>query len=188
MSFTGASISIKQSKRHSKVSPFELAVDFSGAKTFEDFRSTVKLTLVETSFQALEEEQRTGFTKDPRVRVDNKFDANVLNVNAFGKIEFFAKVSLAKEIMRVYLEIEKRSPKDTGQYIAGNYVFVDGKVVATTMAELKAYLAKNQFKNNSKIRFVNVTPYARKMERLGIRRGTVGTSKGKSVKSGRKKK
>ena len=129
---------------------------------------------IDTSLKVLKEEQATGFDRQPRVRVDNKFGKSIFAVKDFGQIEFYARLTITETIMGIYREIWNRTPVVTGQYRSGNYVFLNNKVVATTPAELKGFVRayeKIGFNDTDVIRFINVNPYARKLERYGISKG-----------------
>lgn len=74
----------------------------------------------------------------------------------------------------------------TGNYRRSNYVFLNGKQVATDPTSLKAWIeAGPEIKDNDLIRFVNIAPYARKLERYGV---TKQRSKTKTRNSTDKKK
>jgi len=183
------SYSIKDSGKGVNVK--DLENDLTGAKTFENFLITLKKFHLKTSRSVLKEEQVKGFDKYPRVIVDNRKDVPIINVKDFGKIEFFARAVVSESILQIFDEIEKRSPVDTGQYRASNVVFFNKKLVAKNKAELRTFLETHQktvgFKLKDTIRFINTTPYARRLEYMGGRRSLTGDFKGSNrVFGGRK--
>lgn len=166
----------------------DIVSDQPGKVTIDRFIKDLKQILIQTSIQVLREEQARGFEKVPRVRVDGRFDRDLRLVKPFGKIEFFAKQEAKQAIMDIYTEIQKRSIIDTGLYFRSNYVFHNQALVATTRLELRAYLDTATFRANDFIRFVNVTPYAARLEVNGYRKEVRGPNRNKSVRSLRKSK
>jgi len=169
---------------------YQFEGDLTGKKTLEGFFDDNIYYTVKISRQTLAEEQKRGFDKKPRERTDNKFDVPDINVKPFGKIEYFASRDIALSLVEFYREVEKRSPEVTGQYKSGNVLFFNGKKVADTLSGVEAWVkSKNTtggFTERDVIRLVNVNPYARKMEFLGIRKGTRGRTKGLNQNLGRK--
>jgi len=82
------------------------------------------------------------------------------------------------------------SPRSTGQYISGNKVFVNGVQVANSRQSLRRFIVQKAsqggFKDSDEIRFINVNPYARRLENKGIRRGVRGKYANKNTPSKRK--
>lgn len=128
-----------------------------------------KGALISVAKDALKEEQSRGFDKSPVTVVDNKINANIENVKPFGKIDFVARGVLKEVLLDTYRQILFNSKVVTGRYYSGNIVTLNGVQIASTMTELERYLRKNvAFNDNDKFRFINVEPYARKLEILGI--------------------
>ena len=153
----------------------------------EAFLRFTKRVLIRTARDALKREQDQGFDKKPRVRVDNRFEKPIEQVQPIGKIEYFSRVDLSLALLRIYRELEKRSPRVTGQYVSGNRVIIGNREVARSEAEFRAFLATGKIAPNAKIRFLNVNPYARRLENKGIVRGTRGRFAGQKNVRGEKK-
>lgn len=172
--------------------PWSLEADKNGDVTFADFTRFIKQNVVRIATEVLKEEQAKGFDSDPRTRVDNRFDRPIETVHPFGKIEFFARSEVAPAIENIYLEILKRSPEGaTGLYKNSNYVIFNNRLVAKNLGELKQFLSQQSergFGSSDVIRFINVTPYARKLEYLGYRKDNKGDHGGKNLHKGRKQK
>lgn len=153
----------------------------SETATLKELLAWTKQALVQISIDALRREQEKGFDKSPIVVVDGKKNKTVLDVSPLGKIQFIAKVQGNELITETYNSIMIRSKVVTGTYIEGNFVFYNGKVVATNPVELKSWLdTKPEFSKGDIIRFANVVPYARKLERYGVRAGVTRPRKTKS--------
>ena len=144
--------------------------------SFEELLKYTKESLIRISTEVLAEEQARGFDKNPVTIVDNKFNAPIESVNPLGKIEFAAAQSLEEIALHIFDSIEKRSKVDTGLYKKYNIVAMNGVVIALNRNELVDY-----FKNNptsrpgDKLRFINATPYARKLERYSKYSGKSGS-------------
>lgn len=143
--------------------------DISGTLSLQDLLKITKKALLEISKQTLYEEQAKGFDLKPRVRVDNKFDISEESVTPLGKIEYFAKADTLEILIEAYDAILDRSPVATGLYKSANWVFLNGTIIAKNKAQLTSWIKKApNLSSTDKIRFVNLTPYARKLENLGI--------------------
>lgn len=143
--------------------------DINGKMSLADLIMFTRNSLIIVADQALREEQGKGFDKNPVVTVDGRTGKPVTAVNPFGEIVFTARANLNEVLLEAYRGIASRSPVDTGQYKKSNYVFLNGKQVANSEETLNAWLATQpNFKQNDLIRFVNIQPYARKLERLGV--------------------
>lgn len=180
-----AYISVKEIGNRNK--SYDLQTDLDGEVTLKDFLDFTKRTLQTVAIDALKEEQARGFDKKPIVAVDGSVNKSIANVNPLGKIEFISSSTTSYKIIEdIYIEILAASKIDTGTYISGNYVFHNGVRVATTLSELRQWIkSAPQVKPNDIIRYVNVVPYARRIERLGV---TAGRTRQKYVKSKDKQK
>jgi len=169
---TGIELDIKVDVfENGKPSIYKLENDINGEYTFEKLVAFFKESLLRISLDVLKEEQSQGFDKKPVVFVDKKLNKPILNVEPFGTIEFRSRVQSLEIIDFAYREILKRSPVDTGRYESSHFVFLNGKRIATSLPELNAWVASRpQIKENDFIRIVNVTPYGRRLERLGVTR------------------
>lgn len=183
---TSVSITVTESGRNARV--FDLGNDFSGTKSLEELLEFTRRAQINIAKEVLKEEQSRGFDKKPRVRVDNVFGRREEQVRYFGKIEYFAKVDISLALLQMYDLLVERSPIVTGQYRSGNLVFVNGQEVARSKGGLRRYVvskaSEGGFKANDEIRFINVNPYARRLEKLGVRRGTRGKFAGQNQIAG----
>lgn len=148
---------------------WSLESDITGEWTLADLLRYTKESLIQISREALKDEQTKGFEKDPIIRVDGRVNKSVENVNPLGTIEFIAKADIKEIVMDTYDAIEVRSPFDTGLYKESNFVFLNGRLIATNRQELLIWVQSNpNVSDKDLIRFINVIPYARKLERLGV--------------------
>ncbi len=146
--------------------------DLNGTLSFQEFANLVKGTLLQVSLEALREEQGKGFDKNPVTRVDNRVGRPIEQVNPFGKIEFASRVAPSELLIETYRQIFEKSPFRLGIYQQYNVVTVNGVLVARNIPELQAYVAANKLKEGDVIKYINLTPYAGRLERLGVRRGS----------------
>ena len=158
-----------------RVGHSDLINDFTGEATLYDLMSHMKTALINVAMDTLREEQSKGFDPMPTVKVDNKFNKSVQNVEPFGKIEYIARNSIKNILFDTFDAINKRSPVVTGEFKSHNVVTFNGIQVATTRAELEAWLVRREkesksFQAKDVFRFINTAPYARKLERFGVTR------------------
>lgn len=179
---TGLNVSVSVREVGNKGISYNIVHDLKGETTLKDFFVFTKKLLQAVAVNALREEQIRGFPKDPIVVVDGRTNKSVSDVSPIGKIQFISpRLSFSKLIEETYVEIVFRSKIVSGTYAAGNFVFFNGVVVATTVTELRAWLKSGPVISPGNIvRFVNVLPYARKLERSGV---TAQRSKPRVVKS-----
>jgi hypothetical protein len=143
--------------------------------SLEELFAYCKETLIKVSTEALAEEQAKGFDKNPVVIVDNRYNVPIQSVKPIGKIEYVASQNLADIALFIYDSIEKRSIVRSGTYKKFNIVAMNGVVIALNREELVAYFQKNPYpKTGDKLRFINATPYARKLERYSKYSGKTG--------------
>jgi hypothetical protein len=159
---------------------YRLENDLNGETSLLEFISWAKRTLIIVADDALRDEQSRGFDKKPVVAVDNIVGKPVIEVKPFGKIEFNARVSQDDLLLPIYKEILKGSKVVTGTYIESNFVFYNGKVVASNITEMETWAKKATLVDGDIVRFVNVMPYAGKLERLGV---TAQRTKNRVVKA-----
>lgn len=147
----------------------DLENDTSGELQLADLLKHLKTTLILVSDQVLREEQAKGFDEFPIMLVDNNPRKPISQVSPFGKVEFRARVNIKEALLDIYKGLLHRSKVLTGAYRDSHYVFLNGMQVATNQQSLEAWLNTNPtIKDKDKIRFVNIQPYARKLERYGI--------------------
>lgn len=177
---------------------YTLDSDLAGEVSLKDFLEFTKSTLIVTADVVLKEEQSNGFDKKPVVAVDGKVGKPVFNVSPLGSIEFTSRANMSEVILETYKAILFRSPVLSGRYKSSNFVFLNGQQIATDLPTLEAWLKSNPpFKDNDLIRFVNVQPYGRKLERLGVtgqrtqsrtvgkkKKGLIGPARGVKVPNG----
>lgn len=184
------SIEVKVTDNQKGARPRQFVRDFDGKQTLKDMAKTFKENHIIIAREVLREEQAKGFDKNPRVRIDNKFDRPLGVLKPFGKVEYFAKVDVSFALINIYEELERRSPVVTGTYRRGNVLLYNNVVVGDSLSQVKRFLLSlskgKGFSENDIFLFVNVRPYARKLEYLGIRRGVSGKSKGRNFSGGSK--
>lgn len=112
---------------------------------------------------------------------DGVIDKPDTTVKPFGKIEYATKLENITDVVRdAFRLVVERSPLKTGYYQINNVLFYNGKLVAKGLFQVNAWLAKERdYKSTDRFRIVNLSPYARKLERFGYRRGTSGQDVGK---------
>lgn len=151
---------------------YTIDTDLNGELTLESLFKFTKNTLIATAAEVLKNEQAKGFEKNPVVVVDNRVGKSVLEVSPLGKIEFVARSSMKEIVMETYKALLERSPVLEGIYKKSHYVFLNGNQVANDLPGLTAWINSNpDFKESDLIRFVNIQPYARKLETLGVTAG-----------------
>lgn len=180
------SISVSETGKGSRV--YDIDSDLGGQKTLEELVGTVRKLHIATAKTVRREAESDGFDKKARTRVDGRFGKLEEEVRPFGNIEYYARVDASFALIKIFEALELRSPVVTGQYASGNVVFINGTEVARSSAALRLYLKEKNstggLKDSDKIRFVNVNPYARKLENLGVRRGTRGKLAGQNHSAG----
>lgn len=146
----------------------------------EDLLDYLKASLIITTDEVLKDEQARGFDKKPVIAVDGSISKSILNVNPFGSIEITSRSSMKEILLDTYQAISTKSPVLTGRYKSSNFVFHNGIQVATDLSSLESWLNSSpKFEDKDLIRFVNIQPYARKLERQGIRAGSEGKNIGR---------
>lgn len=188
------SYTVKDTSKATSALSFDLNADLNGEITLEALSREVRLSHVRIAREVLRQEQREGFDKNPIVRVDNMVGKKEDFVKAFGKIEYFSRLNDLEVLLKVYQSIEARSPVRTGLYRNSNYVFANNRLVARNYREFFQFVEgtkKDGVGEIDEVRFVNVTPYASRLEFRGVRRATRGVNKGLNVakrKTGKSKK
>lgn len=178
-----AKVDISVTQNGKRAPQFDLVSgrDFDGHLTLAELLDFTKQVLIVTADTVLREEQSRGFDKTPVVVVDNVIGRPVINVNPVGKLEFVSRADMGDIVLETYAGLIDRSPVLTGQYKSSNYIFWNGKQVATDMSSLQTWIDSSpEFKDSDLIRFVNIEPYARKLERLGV---TEQRQQSRSIKS-----
>lgn len=182
-------LEINYSSRKTKVT----GPDRVAFQTNKELLEFVQQNLVAVARDFLREEQvKHGFPeKDFLTLVDNKLNARDVTVKPLGKIEYVTKLgNITDVVLSVMRLVVERSPTDSGYYQSMNVLFYNGKVVAKGIVDTTNWLkVDREYKSSDRFRIVNLSPYARKLERLGIKRGTrgktVGITSGLGGKKGR---
>ncbi len=165
-----------------------LGIDQDGEISLAELLTFMKLSLKEISKDVLGEEQANGFDKDPVVIVDGTQGKSLDDVKPFGQIEYVAKADVGDIMIETYSLIMDKSPVLTGEYKAHNYVLLNGNQIASNMDELRAWIDSGPtLTDKDLIRFVDIMPYARKLERHGITAQTKGTSLSSRTRTSRSK-
>lgn len=163
----GVEFSVYENGR--KAPEWTLASDLDGRQTLQDFLNFTKQTLIVVADEVLAEEQAAGFDKTPVIVVDGRIGKNVFEVSPLGSIEFVSRANMSDILLATYEALVEKSPVLSGAYKSSNFVFYNGTQIATDLSQLTAWLNLNpDFKEKDKIRFVNIEPYARKLERHGV--------------------
>lgn len=164
--------SITLEEKGKKAPKWELE-DVGGKLTLEQFFQEMRSTIIAVAGEALREEQAKGFDKQPVIVTDNKKNKPVSQVSPLGKIEIFARQSINKILVEAFQKVWDNSPVDTGFYKEHHLVLFKGAVIAKNPTELQNWVEKANAKVNDgdTFRIVNVTPYAFRLERLGVRAG-----------------
>lgn len=134
----------------------------------EDLLKWTKSQLIVLSDIALREEQAGGFDKMPIMLVDGRRSKRIEDVSPLGKVEFIARQQMSEVLLEAYTAILDLSKVVTGRYKGSHYVFHNGIQVATDIASLQTWLKTASFSDNDIVRIVNIQPYARRLELLGV--------------------
>lgn len=165
---------------------FTLETDINGEVSLKDFLDFTKSSLIVIADAALKDEQANGFDKEPIMLVDGRRSKNPQQVHPLGSFEFIARQSLGEIVLETYEALLYRSKVKTGTYKSSHYVFLNGTQVATDEESLKTWLDTNPtFKETDRVRIVNIQPYARRLELLGV---TAQRSNKRTEDRGRRKK
>ncbi len=158
---------------------YTVATDQDGGLTAKDLLLHLRTTLIATAFEMLRDEISKGFDQNPVVVVDNRAGKPVSQAQS--SIEFNSRVSMRDIILDTYEGLSILSPVRTGRYISSNFVYLNNQRVATDLTSLDAWINSNpEFKDSDVIKFINIQPYARKLERLGVTNANMKTRTQKS--------
>lgn len=163
--------------------------DKVATKSVEELLEYTQTLLIDVSKQFLRQEISNGtFPNEYITIVDNRVGKKEETVRPLGKIEYVTKVGdVALAIKDIFKFVAERSPIRSGYFSSMHVLLFNGKVVAKGYSNAAAWLDQDRnYKNSDKFRIINLSPYARKLERLGIRRGTRGKSKGQIERKYRK--
>jgi hypothetical protein len=153
---------------NNKTSNITLSNDIQGAKTLSELLIFTKQALIAISRQALAEEQSRGFDDKPVTLVDRSKNKPIDSVKPLGQIEFLARAYIGDLLVEAFDTVLRLSKVVSGQYIDSHQVIHNNKVVASTRGELARYLNTVENKEGDFWAIVNSTPYARRLETLGV--------------------
>ncbi len=164
------SVDLQVTEAGRKRPEYTLDSDIAGTLTLQDLLQWTKASLIVIADEVLRDEQSQGFDKEPVVSVDGRVGKPVIAVNPLGQIEFTSRVDVMSIVFDAYEAVLYRSKVLTGLYKSSHFVFLNGLQIATSMQELKAWYSSEKpvFKQSDTIRIVNIQPYARRLERLGV--------------------
>lgn len=146
-----------------------LESDAYGEMTLEELLAWTKSALISISLDVLKEEQRNGFDENPIMLVDGRKNKPITSVSPLGKIQFIAAENISEILLDAYEGLLHRSKVLTGKYKASHYVFLNGAQVATDLQSLKTWLGSSPpISPKDIIRIVDIQPYARRLELLGV--------------------
>lgn len=149
--------------------PYDFLQDLSGEKTRAEFLQFMKDTLAIIADTELREAQSKGFDKNPVMAVDGVIGKSIKDIKPFGSVVFQSRQEAEFVFGPIYDALLSRSKVDTGLYKDSHVVMFNNVVIAANKAEFNTWLAKKvPLKNGDYLRFVNIMPYAGKVERQGI--------------------
>lgn len=164
---------------------YKIDTDLNGEITLQDLLRWTKAALIVTADEVLKEEQGVGFDKKPLMLVDGKQGKDIGAVSPLGQIEFVARQDFTEIVLSAYTALLDLSKVLTGRYKASHYVFHNGHQVATDLSTLQSWIkSQPNFAERDTIRIVNIQPYARRLELLGV---TADRQKRRTEDKGRRK-
>lgn len=156
----------------------------------QDLLKWTKSQLIVISDIALREEQANGFDKMPLLLVDGRRSKRIEDVSPLGQVEFIARQKMSDILLEAYTALLELSKVLTGRYKGSHYVFHNGVQVAVDLPSLTSWLQTAEFNDKDVVRIVNIQPYARRLELLGVtsvrqqsRRDDPGRRRGKRTGS-----
>ena len=158
---------------------WEIFNDINGEITFPQLLGFLQESLVQISKDVLQEELKKGFPKDYITITDGKVGKPIETVDPLrGQIQFVTKFTSIEIALEIYDTLLKLSRVRTGLYRQSHIVTYRGVQVANSRASLDAWIKSGvEITSGSVMRFINYTPYARKLELSGV------SSKGRSTKT-----
>lgn len=163
------SVDLTVTENGRKSPQYFLGSDLSGEITLQELLEFTKSSLIIIADEVLREEQGAGFDKEPVTLVDGKKNRDIRVVHPLGQIEFISRQSFDTIILDAYNALLELSKVKTGRYKSSHYVFHNGKQVATDLTSLGIWLkSAPEFQERDTIRIVNIQPYARRLELLGV--------------------
>jgi hypothetical protein len=144
--------------------------DINGRITLEQYLDILEQFLFRTSLDVLKEERAKGFPEDFITITDNQLGKPAREVNARkrGRIEYNAGQTVSELINFIFKEVLLRSPVDTGVYKRSHILLYNAREVADNIQDALKWADQVTLKQGDIIELINVQPYARKLERLGV--------------------
>ena len=168
------SVNISVEENGRRKPQYTLDSDLNGEMTLVDLLNWTRQALIVTADEALQDEKRLGFDDEPIMLVDGRRGRDIRTVSPLGQIEFVSRQDAGGVLLEAYDGLLKRSKVLKGDYKKSHFVFYNGKQVATDFASLQAWVGfvslgqSIDFKDGDTVRIVNIQPYARRLERLGV--------------------
>lgn len=150
---------------------YDLQSDTTGVRNYAHLLTFMSETKAAVAQEVLKEELSMGFPKKFYTVVDGKTKRGpeyAKEVKPWGTISYIASGDVKVMIKDCYNRILQRSKVVSGVFINHNLVFFKGRMIASNLPELIKALDGFSFKMGDKLRFVNTTPYARRLEYMGI--------------------
>lgn len=180
------SVNLSVVERGRRRPEYTLKSDLAGEITLQDLLEWTKDALIVTADAVLRDEQKKGFDTEPVMLIDGKRGRDPRTVSPLGQIEFIARQQFGDILVEAYQGLLDRSKVLKGDYKKSHYVFFNGIQVASDIVSLQSWLSSSvEFKNGDTIRIVNIQPYARRLELLGV---TAQRSRKKLEEKGRRQK
>lgn len=172
MSAQTFSVDISVSENGRRRPEYKVDTDLSGELSLKDLLEWTRAALIITADEVLKDEQSQGFDKEPVLIVDGRRGKSVQAVSPLGSIQFVSRQDFGAILLDAYNGLLSRSKVLTGNYISSHYVFYNGEQVATDLKSLQGWLGLlgqgPDFKDGDTIRIVNIQPYGRRLELLGV--------------------
>lgn len=148
--------------------------------TVTEARDFFRQVLIATADEVLDEEIRKGFPKDYVTVVDGNVNKPISQVRASGSIEFSAQISIEEIAVEMWRAVTNRSRIVTGEYFDNHAMYFNGKPVASSIQEVRAWAPTAEVRPGSVLRMINTAPYARRLELLGVSAGSSSIKLGSS--------
>lgn len=165
----------------------DMNLDLNRKEDQKEILRLLKFTLAEVAIDAKDFYEKKGFDKKALRLVDGQRGKQEIQVKPYGKIEYIARQEVKDIAIATYKKLLSISRVDTGLYKSLHYVFFNGEQIATNMSELESWFSKPRvFEDRDKLRFMNIAPYANKLELQGITQSKTGKVR-KKLKTGKSK-
>lgn len=144
--------------------------DINGRITLDQYVALVEQFIFRTSQNVLQEELRKGFPEDYVEITDGKLGkpAREVDIRRRGSIEYNAGQTVTELVNFIFQQLKLRSPVQTGRYERSHIILLNGKEVADNLPEALQWANSVNLNQGDTIEFINVQPYSRKLERLGV--------------------